>query len=105
MSRKDIIQEFSELHDIAVKHILDNVENINSDIDTANEKYLEIKDKYPHLCKDNFVFSGIYAMDTEINYDKCKLMFNDLVETLKNGDKKKIDLHYNLNKKITTIYK
>lgn len=89
MARKDIIQEFSELHDIAVKHILDNVENINSDIDTANEKYHAFKDKYPHLCKDNVVFSGIYAMDSEINYDKCKTMFNDLVDSLKNCHKKK----------------
>ena len=73
--------------DIAKENILKNTENILSHIDNCNEKYHEIKDKYPHICSNDRLFSGIYSLTTDVNYKNCKDDFNSLVETLKNGDK------------------
>ena len=85
--RKDILDEFGSLCDIAKDNILKNTENILSHIDNCNEKYHEIKDKYPHICTNDRLFSSIYSLTTDVNYKNCKEDFNSLVETLKNGDK------------------
>ena len=88
MQRKDIMEEFSDLHIIAKKYIIDNMENIISSIDTANEKYFLFKDKYPHACRDHTISSGIYQMKSLINYKKCKSDFHNLVEHFNNDYKK-----------------
>ena len=84
---KDVIKEdFQHLRNIAIEHILKNVENIITYINTSKEKYFEIKDKYPHLFTSNTAHSGIYCMSTKINYDKCLIDFNDFVKTLKTNN-------------------